>query len=278
MTYYVKEPKKCCDDCNDYKPCNNCECIELPIKGSDVIYRGVHLELLNIEHGDDYHKVISKINEYLKTIEIGGGVNLQFKNVGGGYEIFQKRNENKEVIFKTITTDDSINIQDYGDYLYIKTKEKLKIFKTLEEAQVYSKSSESKEGILVYVISENSYYKIDSDKNLSDPFSNKLNKPTEIGNELNHPYVVLVDDSGNSVKKLYSEIIGSNVDISTLIIAGEGLSGGGTLENDVTLSLSDETILKINKGVIGYDHSIDMGNAKTQIPNWSAYLTNQLIF
>ena len=95
---------------------------------------------------------------------------------------------------------------------------------------------------------------------------------------LYHPYVVLVDDSGNSVKKLYSEIIGSNVDISTLIIAGEGLSGGGTLENDVTLSLSDETILKINKGVIGYDHSIDMGNAKTQIPNWSAYLTNQLIF
>lgn len=278
MAYFLEEPKKCCDECNDYKPCNNCECIELPIKGSDVIYRGVHLELLNIQHGDDYHKVISQINEYLKNLDPNTNLNIQFKNVGGGYEIFQKVTENNEVLFKTISTDDSINITDFGNYLYIKTREKLKIFNTLEEAQIFAKSSDSGEGFLLYVLSENSYFKLNSNKDLVDPFPKKLDKPTSIGDEINFPYVVLIDDSGNSVKKLYSEIVSGNVDISTLIIAGEGLSGGGSLASDVTINISQETINKINKGVVGYNHSVDMGDANTQVPDWSGYLTNQLIF
>lgn len=277
MAFFVTEPEKCCDDCDKQCLCDKDTCINLPIKGSDVIYRGIPLDKLDIQNGDDYHKVILQIERFLKDIDNTVVNDFDFLNIGGGFEIFQKVTTDSKVLFKTIETDDSIEITDFNDFLYLKSNEKIKIFETLNDANYFLSQNINTNGFLFYIKSEDSYLKV-VDNKMEDPFYNKLNKPNSSGSEVLYPYIILIDDKGESVKKRYSDILVDTVSTNVSIIAGNGLIGGGNLKNDVTIELSNETIQNINYGLIGYSHSVAMGNASTIIPDWSIELQQQINF
>lgn len=164
-TFFFKKPKKDC-----------CE-ITLPISGEDVVYEGMPLIKTKIKKGDNYEDILMKLEYALDEVSVDY-TQYKFSNIGEGFGIFKEVESGNNVVFKTLTTDESILIEDSGEEikLTIAQPNNYRIFSTTKEARDYLNSDESKVNQLIYIQEEEGrgytpIYVINSDKSDLELFS-----------------------------------------------------------------------------------------------------------
>lgn len=220
-----------------------------------------------------------KIDDLVEFIKIEA-------NIGeSAYRVYDNRQEVSDdydqgnmysgVLFYVRTENKIYFIDDKGREKEVEGN--LLIFDTYVNAVNYAKNRQGKNGQLIYAEDNDKYYKY-YNHDLVDPFSDKLNKPTGTGTITDFPYMVLMNEEGNTIKFKITDIIGQYVPLTRRINTNGGLKGGGTLENDLTISIDEKTLSDISKGVEGYVFSQKMGDADTAIPDWSNELTTKTDF
>lgn len=211
-----------------------------------------------------------KIDDLVEFIKIEA-------NIGeSSYRIYDNRSEVTEdydegnmysgVLFFVRSENKLYYINDKGREKEVEGN--LIIFDKYIDAVNYALNKEGSNGKLIYVKEKDKYYKYFND-DLVDPFSEKLNKPSNEGTITDYPYMVLMNGQGDTVKFKVIDIIGKYVPLTRRVDTGVGLKGGGSLEQNLTITIDDEVLQDISKGVEGYNHSIKMGNPDTEIPDWS---------
>ena len=130
------------------------------------------------------------------------------------------------------------------------------LFKDITEVDLFLKTPDAKAGQMLYVITENKYYRVSKNKTLEDPFLEKLNKPSEITSEEYEDFYIAVYKEGlPPMWKSYSDfgkvhtVNGNTIDKNKNISLGiDDIFRVGVPKEEST-----DKMLESNKRILLYD-------------------------
>lgn len=128
MTFFVKEPKKCCVGHTPTQPIvPQCPEISLPINAKDVVYRGEDLKITGIIRNENLENVIVKIDNIISELSKQSDVNIGvlISNIGKGSKIFKEINSNGQIELRTIKGEGLIEVHQDSNELVITSKTEL---------------------------------------------------------------------------------------------------------------------------------------------------------